>query len=418
MDPQPAPYNVDLARSTQGATRSYLFLAQFLSSWAIRSSESGQALFLAAAFPGTLWYISLYSLARSLAAVLFSSWVGSYADSVNRLKALHLSIAFHRCSVALSCVVFLLLQVWSVSASAKYVFFVALSVLGCFEKLASIASIVAIERDWVIIFAETYGLARLDLNASLRMLDLLSRLISPVIVSALDTWSPWVALWVVMTTNAASVLVEFGVTRRLYESIPNLAWREPTTKTHYQGNGMAMQDLTDPLSSPTSSVASSPTRVTFQSNHASRTFAPWKDYIYSPVFLASFSNAILYWTVLTFGGQMTTYLLATGFAPIEISFLRVGAVLAELGGTLIAPTVMARIGPVRSGLWFLMWQVLCVGAFAGGIFSQQSMTRSTSILLSAGITLKRLGLWGSDLAIQFIVQEARSRCGSFNTLLC
>ncbi|KAF4462465.1 Iron-regulated transporter [Fusarium albosuccineum] len=216
------------------ADLSPLFIAQFLSSWAVRSSEGGQAFFLAVPFPGTLLYISVYSLVKSLAAVLSSSWVGTQADSLDRLKALHLSIVAQRLSVALSCFLFILLQGWSTSPSTKCVFFVILTVLGCIEKLASVASIVAIERDWVITIAKTYGLQRQDLNASLRRLDILSKPISPVIISSLDTWSPQFALWVVMAMNTTSLFVEFLVTRRIYDSVPNLVSRVSTAKLQHQ----------------------------------------------------------------------------------------------------------------------------------------------------------------------------------------
>lgn len=64
-----------------------LYIAHFLSTWGIRNSEFSCTIFLAAAFPGTLYYVSLYTLAKSLTAVLFSSRVGSIVDQIDRLRA-------------------------------------------------------------------------------------------------------------------------------------------------------------------------------------------------------------------------------------------------------------------------------------------------------------------------------------------
>lgn len=114
---------------------------------------------------------------------------------------------------------------------------------------------------------------------------------------------------------------------------------------------------------------------------------------------------MLYLTVLSFGGQMVTYLLSTGFIALEISFLRVASVLAELGGTIMAPYLMNHIGTVRAGLWFLLWQVTCVGMFSWAILTFDITSKLVGICLAVSITFKRLGLWGSDLAIQYIVQE-------------
>lgn len=136
--------------------------------------------------------------------------------------------------------------------------------------------------------------------------------------------------------------------------------------------------------------------------------APWRDYVTSPVFLASFALSLLYLTVLSFGGTMVTYLLHTGFNSLEVSAMRIGSVAAELFGTWAAPFIMNRIGPIRSGLWFVNWQLCCVaGAAAAYIFFDASSQLVASSLI-VGVALSRIGLWGFDLSVQFLVQDVRS----------
>ena len=65
-----------------------LYILQSLSSWSIRMSDYCIAVFLAASFPNTLFYISVYSFVRSCAAVIFSSAIGSIMDRTNRLVGL------------------------------------------------------------------------------------------------------------------------------------------------------------------------------------------------------------------------------------------------------------------------------------------------------------------------------------------
>lgn len=134
------------------------------------------------------------------------------------------------------------------------------------------------------------------------------------------------------------------------------------------------------------------------------TIIPWREYTTHSVFLASFSLSLLYLTVLSFGATMVTYLLHTGFSPLEVSGMRIGSVIAELSGTWAAPFIMDRIGPIRSGLWFLNWQSCCLAAAAAGYVFLDPSSRMVAVSLIVGVSLSRIGLWGFDLAVQFLVQ--------------
>lgn len=102
---------------------------------------------------------------------------------------------------------------------------------------------------------------------------------------------------------------------------------------------------------------------------------------------------------------MVTYLLHTGFNPLEVSGMRIGSVIAELSGTWAAPFIMDRIGPIRSGLWFLNWQSCCLATAAAGYIFLDPSSRMVAVSLIAGVSLSRIGLWGFDLAVQFLVQD-------------
>lgn len=102
---------------------------------------------------------------------------------------------------------------------------------------------------------------------------------------------------------------------------------------------------------------------------------------------------------------MITYLLHTGFTPLQVSGMRIGSVIAELSGTWTAPFVMNHIGPVRSGLWFLNWQSACLAAAAGGFVFLDPGSWVVAVILIISVSLSRIGLWGFDLSVQFLVQE-------------
>lgn len=224
----------------------------------------------------------------------------------------------------------------------------------------------------------------------MRRIDLFCKLLAPVFISLIDSISTQYAIWTVFTLNTASVLVEYMAISQVYQSVPALTkTQSPTT----QADDINRAD--DPQDNASRKIL----------NSVPETLAPWKEYIASPVFLASFALSLLYLTVLSFGATMTTYLLDTGFTSLQVSYMRIGAVAAEISGTWTAPIIMNRIGPIRSGLWFLNWQFVCVAGAAVAFVAWDSSSRFVAGTLIAGVALSRVGLWGFDLSVQFLVQE-------------
>ncbi|KXG47314.1 Major facilitator superfamily domain, general substrate transporter [Penicillium griseofulvum] len=318
--------------------------------------EFGAVLFLASIFPGTLLYASIYALVRAFSAVALSSWLGAQVDRSDRLVAVRHSI-----------------NSWTLTI----ILFVVQGLLACVEKLAATANTVAVERDWAIVISESINVPRQDLNASMRRIDLFCKLLAPVSISFIDSISTRSAIWTVFTLNTASVLIEYVAIAQVYKSVPTLAKRNPQADTN----------------------------ITSHNPQQESPLAPWKEYISSPVFLASFALSLLYLTVLSFGATMVTYLLHTGFTSLEVSYMRIASVIAELSGTWTAPLIMNRIGPIRSGLWFLNWQFVCVAGSAVSFVAWDSSSRVVAGTLIAGVALSRIGLWGFDLSVQFLVQE-------------
>ncbi|KAK4870680.1 hypothetical protein LT330_005028 [Penicillium expansum] len=368
-----------------------LYISHTLSAWNSRMFEFGAVLFLAFIFPGTLLYASIYALVRAFSTVALSSWLGAQVDSSDRLVAVRYSIVWQRVPVAVSCLCFVA-TLSTESWALKIVLFVLQGLLACVEKLAATANTVAVERDWAIVISDSINVPRQDLNASMRRIDLFCKLLAPVFISLIDSISTRYAIWTVFTLNTASVLVEYMAIAQVYQSVPAL------TKTQ------ASITQADDINSETSDGPHpNPSRKILHSLPES--LAPWKEYMASPVFLASFALSLLYLTVLSFGATMVTYLLHTGFTSLQVSYMRIGAVAAEISGTWTAPLIMNRIGPIRSGLWFLNWQFVCVAGTAVAFVAWDSSSRAVAGTLIAGVALSRVGLWGFDLSVQFLVQE-------------
>lgn len=287
-----------------------------------------------------------------------------------------------------------------------YGLFFASVILACFEKLAFVANTVSVERDWIIVVSDSLAVDRQELNSAMRRIDLICKLIAPVGIGLLDGYSTRVAIWVVFAQNAISVAVEYFAIAQVYTAVPELR--------HSQAHGQPETSNIELHQSEDHNVAADPTPHT----GINSTLRPWKNYVQNPAFLASFSLSLLYLTVLSFASQMTTYLLTLGYTSTDVSIMRLVSVILELSATCAAPWLMSKIGAVRSGLWFINEQVISI-ALAVGLFSTvKSQAKLAGGALVLGVCLSRLGLWGFDLSVQYLVQEDAPEAtrGSFSAI--
>lgn len=379
-----------------------LYISHTLSTWNARTFEFGAVIFLAAIFPGTLFFASCYALFRSAAAALLGSWIGSLVDQKDRLFIVRQSIVWQRLSVAGSCVILVAMLSGNLERGIlTYALFFGSMVLACLEKLAFVANTVAVERDWIIVVSSSLGVERKELNSAMRRIDLICKLIAPVCVGLLDGYSTTVAIWAIFAQNAISVAIEYFAIAQVYAAVPELAAKRNNQQP------LASQQGTESVTPPNTLLDK-----LVQSVH------PWKDYVQNPAFLASFSLSLLYLTVLSFASQMTTYLMTLGFTSTHVSIMRLASVALELSATCAAPWLMNHIGAVRSGLWFINEQLLSIALAIGLFLMYMEKPLLAGAALVAGVALSRLGLWGFDLSVQYLVQEEAPEAtrGSFSAI--
>ncbi|KAL6871889.1 Ferroporti-1 [Trichoderma novae-zelandiae] len=374
-----------------------LYLSHFLSTWNSRVFEFGAVLYMALVFPGTLLPMSLYALVRGLSAIVFAPAVGWYIDTGNRLQVVRVSIVLQRLVVAASCAVFYALAADMPPGSGVRAGLLAVvTILACVEKLCSILNMVSVEKDWVVVVSQGNAEALRAMNAQMRRIDLLCKLFGPLFIAMMDAQSSRVAIIVNCAMNAASLPIEYLAIARVYYEIPELQ----EAKTRPQRSAAPQADSPH---APKSRVINAWKSLVAMIKHSARDFSL---YFRHRAFLPSMACAILYLTVLSFGGQMVTYLLSSGYSSLQIGIARTFGVTFEVLSTWAAPWLMARIGAVRAGLWMSSWQVvmLAAGVCVFWMYEGEDSIVSASGLVG-GTVLSRLGLRGFDLCVQLIIQE-------------
>jgi solute carrier family 40 (iron-regulated transporter), member 1 len=227
------------------------------------------------------------------------------------------------------------------------------------------------------------------MNAQMRRIDLLCKLLGPLFIALIDGLSTKIAIIVNFAMNVLFVGVEYFAIARVYWDVPELQ--------HGKGRLRGSQD--------------GPRNLGFMHNWRhlktamAKSAADLNMYFHHGAFLPSMAGALLYLTVLSFAGQMITYLLSVGYNSTAIGIARTFSVGFEVLATWVGPWLMSKIGPVRAGLWMSSWQVASLVAGVAVFWSFPNDHLISASGLVAGTIVSRVGLRGFDLCTQLIVQE-------------
>jgi iron-regulated transporter 1 len=272
---------------------------------------------------------------------------------------------------------------WTQSLVGKTLALSLLSTLACMEKLSAVLNTISVERDWVVVVAGADETRLATMNAQMRRIDLFCKLVAPLAISLVDSYSTKVAAIVTAALSVASVSIEYFAIARVYQAVPALR---------------------DPKSSDEDASSRQPVSAKDRFVGAA---AVVSTYVRHPAFLPSFALALLYLTVLSFSGQLITYLLAQDMSSASVALLRGVAAMFELSATWLGPWLHKRIGAVRSGIWFLNAELLFVAIACGTLWlpDEHKSKIVVTLTLVAMVILSRTGLWGFDLSAQLIVQD-------------
>ncbi|KAJ4388226.1 hypothetical protein N0V93_008833 [Gnomoniopsis smithogilvyi] len=386
-----------------------LYTSHFLSTWNSRLFEFGAALFLTSIFPGTLLPVSVYSLVRNAGYIIFAQPLGAWMNKGNRLNIIRTSIVGQRVPVAASCALLLVLELKGSALGYRKDdgIFAVIVLLAVVEKLCSTMNTISVERDWVVVITEGNEVARRKMNARMRRIDLFCKLMGPLTISLVAIASTEIAIYTTLGMNVASVLIEYVFIEQVYRRVRGL---ERANESAIAPGGDEHDRNAAERIGRDGRARLGPKTLLKRTLNNILPIESLPFYYKHPAFLASFALSLLYFTVLSFSGQMITYLISVGYTSYFVGIARVGSSIFEISATWAAPFLMKKIGVVRAGIWSLSWQMACLAGALGWYFSDFQGQGTNSIFsatgLAVGVALSRMGLWGYDLSAQNIIQDA------------
>jgi iron-regulated transporter 1 len=257
----------------------------------------------------------LYGFLTTGVAIIFSGTVGGLVDRYNthRLRTIRFFIFSQKLFSVLTYVLFYILfvddtlrlaaenggrgpnsedptkaNVWSI--------FAAITFLGCFLILANVGVSVGIERDWVSSISQGSTRRLTRLNAIMRRIDLLSKLLAPLFVSLLTSVTGYTnSCIILLALNAGSTFFELyfiGIVYRRFdvlveEETQHRLDRQEKQRVEQQQAGQNSNDSSYP---PRTGLAPG-RRIVIDSRHALFTWLReqhdnWRMFIAMPVFIS------------------------------------------------------------------------------------------------------------------------------------
>lgn len=399
----------------------YLYAGHFFARWGTRMWEFAVGLFMLYVWPNSLLLTALYGVVESASIAIFGPTVGDWIDRMQYIKVLRTWLGLQNLSfvVAGGTVSVLLIYSSTIGTPTFIALVIVVNASGAIGALATLAGVILIERDWIVVISESQPPGLLtQMNSVTRRIDLSCKLLAPVAVGFIMSYvSVLASAIVIVLWNILSVGLEYWLLSSVYYAVPSLnlksrKCKKPEETSSSESHDHPNKDMSTVHFSAIEGNASikkkhemtSWSRKILQSFLHTPTIEGWLVYMQQDVALAGFSLALLYFTVLSFGTLMTAALEWRGIPTYVLGLARAVSAIIGICATLLYPIVHARIHSVRTGLWsiWMQWWILLPCVASIWVQNQQL----SSWMLMGGVAASRLGLWMFDLAVVQEMQDS------------
>lgn len=276
--------------------------------------------------------------------ILFSSSVGQWVErSPDRLRTLMSTICCNRLSVVLGSFFWLLILsqenllagdtpnstppsfVLPRNDILKGIIFAVAVAFGIIERLSASGNLISMERDWVVTVAGPMGhpYDLTNLNAVMRRIDLVCKLISPILISIVISATDSVRIGVLYTGlgSLVSIPIELLSAKRVWNGSPVLRAPKPVP-------------IREPEREPFAASGGRSDSIASCLNGFRRYFQGLEMYFSTSVWMPSFALAMLHFNMLTWRATFITYLINVGYSLTTITIARGIGSIFEISSTI------------------------------------------------------------------------------------
>ncbi|KAM9010921.1 ferroportin [Ara ararauna] len=364
-----------------------LYLGHALSTWGDRMWHFAVSVFLVELYGNSLLLTAVYGLVVAGSVLLLGAIIGDWVDKNSRLKVAQTSLVVQNASVILCGIILMIIFLFKMQLLTLYhgwlltMCYILVITIANIANLASTATAITIQRDWIVVIAGEDRSKLADMNATIRRIDQLTNILAPVAVGQIMTFgSPMIGCGFISGWNLMSMCVEYLLLWKVYQKTPTLALKSAKVEESElkQLNVKKESDM-KPAEGVQLIVEKDVTGFEPQQEKeiscGARIAEPfitfrdgWVAYYNQPVFLAGMGLAFLYMTVLGFDCITTGYAYTQGLSGSVLSLLMGASAVTGIMGTVAFTWLRRKCGLVRTGLISGVAQFACLVLCAVSVF--------------------------------------------------
>ncbi|XP_069716948.1 ferroportin [Phaenicophaeus curvirostris] len=377
-----------------GSAASYLTSAKFLlylghalSTWGDRMWHFAVSVFLVELYGNSLLLTAVYGLVVAGSVLLLGAIIGDWVDKNSRLKVAQTSLIVQNASVILCGIILMIVFLFKAQLLTLYhgwlltVCYILVITIANIANLASTATAITIQRDWIVVVAGEDRSKLADMNATIRRIDQLTNILAPMAVGQIMTFgSPMIGCGFISGWNLMSMCVEYLLLWKVYQKTPTLALKSAKVEES-ELKQLNVKKETDVKPSEGVQLIVEKDVTGFEPQQekeiscTARIAEPfttfrdgWVAYYNQPVFLAGMGLAFLYMTVLGFDCITTGYAYTQGLSGSLLSLLMGASAVTGIMGTVAFTWLRRKCGLVRTGLISGVAQFSCLVLCAISVF--------------------------------------------------
>ncbi|KAK0135772.1 Solute carrier family 40 member 1 [Merluccius polli] len=354
------------------------------------------AVFLVELYGNSLLLTAVYGLVVAGSVLLLGAIIGDWVDRNPRLKVAQTSLLVQNSCVILCGILLMVVFQFKDQLADMYngwlltTCYILVITIANIANLASTATAITIQRDWVVVVAGQDSSKLADMNATVRIIDQLTNILAPMLVGQIMAFgSHFVGCGFISGWNLCSMCLEYALLWKVYQKTPALAvkagQKEPDVELKQLNsqkdleNGQSPEESSQPLMTDGAVVPARPAPSTKETSCCYQVMEPirtlkagWVSYYNQSIFFAGMSLSFLYMTVLGFDCITTGYAYTQGLNGSVLSLLMGASAIAGICGTVAFTWVRKKCGLVRTGFISGVAQLSCLMLCVVSVFAPGS----------------------------------------------